>query len=248
MIAATSSGAPARQPGRSSAVPSASRTSLPHPVSSRVPGSRPTAAQASVRDLAPRRVMSAGPASGEIDVDRVTESRGDACRTVAEAGHPDGRALRPRAARDDLGVVGVVELAFVGDRSLAQQTRHDLHRLGVAGDGPFGRVAEGSPRGIALRHPRSEAQDQPAAADLVERHRHLGQQGRVPEAGARDVRPDANAGRGLGCRGKDRPALPEAEPLAAGQLAPEMVGHPDRVDAHRLGLERDAAYLRPARV
>ena len=76
-------------------------------------------------------------------------------------------------------------------------------------------VVEGVAEGAVLRlvPAGAEAQDQPAAADLVDRVGHLRQQRRVAEAGADDERADLDPLGDGGQRGQQRPALPRAPRL-----------------------------------
>ena len=88
----------------------------------------------------------------------------------------------------------------------------------------------------------SDPEDQAAAADVVECGRHLRLERRVAEPGAEHDRAQLDTLGRLRDRRKDRPALMDAGLLAA---APEqqVVEHPDRIEARRLGGERDIADL-----
>ena len=124
--------------------------------------------------------------------------------------------------------------------AVADQVADDRQRLLESADLVVGRVAEGLVLRVVPATP--DAEDEPAAADVVERRGHLGQQGRVAERRAHDDRPELDALRRLGDGRQDRPALVDAGRLA---IEPEeqMVEDPDRVEPRRLGGSGDVADL-----
>src|SRR3989304_10102709 len=69
---------------------------------------------------------------------------------------------------------------------------------------------------LGLVPPRPEPQDQPAAADLVDGGRLLGQDGRVVERDAGHERPEIDSLGDAGGGGPGRPGLPPAPPPAGG--------------------------------
>ena len=85
--------------------------------------------------------------------------------------------------------------------------------------------------------PAAEAEDEPAAADVVEGGRHLGQQRRIAKPRAHDERPELHPAGRLGDRRQDRPALVDARLLAVG-AEEQVVEDPDRIEPGLLG--RDA--------
>ena len=183
----------------------------------------------------PSRAMSADPASAMLTL-IASPQRAATCAVLApwpatQIGGPDARP--PHGITWASSVCTSSPSNVTG--SLAEHPGHHLDRLRVPGHGPRGVVAEGAPARVARRDAAAQAQDDAAAGHLVEGDRHLREQRGVAEPLAGDVRPDAHAGRRLRERRDDRPALPEPDPLAA-DLALEVVRHPQRVDAHRLGV------------
>ena len=67
-------------------------------------------------------------------------------------------------------------------------SRDDQQAVLEAADLVVGRVAEGDV--LRVVPPTPEAEDQPAAADVVERRRHLGQERRIPVLGGHDEDPE----------------------------------------------------------
>jgi hypothetical protein len=95
---------------------------------------------------------------------------------------------------------------------------------------------------------RSQAQDEPPAADLVDRRGGLGDDPGVAVEGGRDPRPDLDPGRHRRDRGRHRDAVPEAVDRALlGQAPHELVRAPHRVEADLLGANRHLSDLAPAR-
>ena len=101
----------------------------------------------------------------------------------------DRRTLRPWPARIHGAVGRGRSTAVEVDLAVPQQGPDDLHRLLEAADAVVEREAER----VVLRSvpARPEAQDETPGADLVQGDGHLGQQRRVPEAGAQDPGADA---------------------------------------------------------
>ena len=73
-------------------------------------------------------------------------------------------------------------------------------------------MVEGVTEGPELRFviPGTQAQDQPAAANLVHRIGHLGQQGRVAEGGTAHQSAEFDPLRDCGQGGQNRPPFPDA--------------------------------------
>ena len=122
------------------------------------------------------------------------------------------RAAGPRAARQELAVAGLVVRAVEVDRPVAEQRPDDRERLLEPVDPMVEREAERAELGLVPAGP--EAEDEPAAADLVDRGRLLGQHRRVVEARARHERPELDPRRRGGEAGERRPRLPRAARLA----------------------------------
>ena len=121
---------------------------------------------------------------------------------------PPGRA-RPR---QQLRLAGREELALEVDVPVAQQRAHDRERLLEAADPVVERHAQGAELHVVPAG--TETQDEPAAGDLVDRGRLLGEHERRVERGRRDERAEGDALRGLGEAGERRPRLPRAARLA----------------------------------
>ena len=111
------------------------------------------------------------------------------------------------------------------------------------------RWSNGKPKArvLGLVPAGAEAQDQAAAADLVDRRGLLREHRRRVEARRGDERPQADpAGRG-GDRGEHRPALPR--PARVGDPRPavqQVVADPDGVEADVLDPAGHRQLLRPA--
>ena len=102
-------------------------------------------------------------------------------------------------------------------------------------------MVEGIAEGMVLRlvPAGAEPEDQPAAGDLLDRVRHLGQQGRVAETGATDQRADLDPLGDGRHAAQQRPAFPGAQvSVVAGESAikQEMIRNPERVESGRFRL------------
>jgi hypothetical protein len=87
-------------------------------------------------------------------------------------------------------------------------------------------VIEGESKRVVLRlvPPRAEPEDQPAAADLVDRVRHLGDQRRIAKTGAGHQGSDLDP---VSCRRKrrqQRPDIPHPLRSHAGKAKEQMIG------------------------
>jgi hypothetical protein len=168
----------------------------------------------------------------------------------AAGADPDRWAARARTARAQLALAGLVVLAGEVDFALAQQPADDGQRLLEAAGEVVEGVAEGGVFGLLPAGPQAE--DQAAAADLLERVGHLGQQGRVAKAGAGDERAEGDALGDHGQRAEQRPGLVRAVAPAVRDhdrrrvAVDQVVGHPEGVEADRLGHLRHVAQLGPA--
>jgi hypothetical protein len=80
----------------------------------------------------------------------------------------------------------------------------------------------------------AEPEDEPAAADVVEGPRHLGEQGRVAEGGTHHEDPEFDARRRLGHGCHHGPAFVDPG-ISVGVAEHEVVVAPDRVEAGVLG-------------
>jgi hypothetical protein len=106
-------------------------------------------------------------------------------------------------------------------------------------------VVEGQAEGIVLGlvPARADPQDKAAAADLVERVRHLRQHRRIAERVAEHQRAKLDALSSLGQRREHRPTLPDADRRLIVGPVQQVVVQPERVEAERLGRQRHLAYL-----
>jgi hypothetical protein len=96
---------------------------------------------------------------------------------------------------------------------------------------------------------RPEPQDQPPAADLVDRVGHLREQRRIPEAGAGDERAEFDPPGGGGERGQQGPALPGAD-RAAGvepEVHQQVIAEPEGIEALTFRELRHRQEVAPAR-
>ncbi len=148
--------------------------------------------------------------------------------------------------REQDSVLGLAELALLTDPLAAQQPVDDRERLGKAGD----RAVVWDPEGakLALVPAGAEAEDEPAAADLIEGGGHLGEQSWRMETGAGHQRTEGDPiGHRRKC-GQQRPGLPGAPlgPPVAGEQ--EVVAEPDGVEADLFGRASHREVLRPAHV
>src|SRR5262249_51106821 len=105
---------------------------------------------------------------------------------------------------------------------------------------PVRLVIAGEPAG-------ADAEDEPAAAHLVDRRRHLREQGGGPVRVAGDEHADAETARLRRERRKERPAL-ETRPVLVAEDRHEVVVDPRAVEAERLRLLPRRQDLLPAGV
>ena len=94
--------------------------------------------------------------------------------------------------------------------------------------------------------PGAEAEDEPAAADLVDRVGALGEHRRVVERGAGDERPELDPARRGRQRGQQGPGLPRSAWRAVGPAVEEVLADPERVEAEVLDRAGHVEELRPA--
>ncbi len=197
-------------------------------------------------------------------IDRRAE-RGEALGAVAEVGEPrvppgrvrkrDGEHARSVGADHQRGRDGgageehrVVRLPEApGDRdALArEQPADDPEGLLEAADAAV--VGEAVGAELALVPACPETEHEAAAADLRDRRRHLGDQRRRVEGGARDQRAEADPLGGRGEGGQHRPRLPRAALRAAVPgCVEQVIAHPDGVEPDLLRGPRHREVLRPA--
>ena len=127
----------------------------------------------------------------------------------------------------------------------AQEGHDDLERLLEAAD----HMVLGQPEGVGLlaRVPGTEPEDEPPAADLVQRLDRLGGDRGIAMQGGHDPGADLHS-RGRGGHGPGhRDALPPAVDRSVGLAPQQLVRDPDRVEPHRLSPEGQFADLDPAR-
>ena len=154
------------------------------------------------------------------------------------------RASGTRAARHQLAVADLVELAGKIDRPLAQQGPDDRERLLEAAHAAIEWETERPVFGLVPA--RAQPQGQASAADLVDRGGLLGEHGRVVKAGRGHQRPkldsrcDGRQGSQLG------PCLPRASGPLAGLPVEQVVADPQGIEAEFLGARRHGTQLRPA--
>jgi hypothetical protein len=121
----------------------------------------------------------------------------------------------------------------------------DLQRLLEAADPVIKRVSESVELGLVPA--RANTQDQPAAGDLLDGVRDLGQECRIAERRADDECPQLGLA-GDGCeRRKLRHALPRAPGLGVRRTVNQVVGNPDGIDADRFADLRHLPRIGPAR-
>ena len=155
-------------------------------------------------------------------------------------------------------MVGAIEVKSVS----AEEVARDLQRLLEPADALLVRESEGEV--LALGVPGAQAQYKPAAADVVDGHRHLRHQPRIAVAGAGDQGADGNV------RDRDRQGSQHREALeVAFQLdfgivgevdsrstlqlgvvawQQQMIGDVEGVEADLCGGARDVQDLRPMKV
>src|SRR5205823_13456932 len=103
----------------------------------------------------------------------------------------DRRTAGAWAAREDLAARRGMVRALVGHFVLPHQRGDDVESLLEARDAMIERQAEGDELGLVPAG--AEPQREAAAADLVERGRHLRQERGIAEGGAGDERADLGA-------------------------------------------------------
>ena len=158
----------------------------------------------------------------------------------------DHQRRAPRGRRQQHGVLGLPEASRERDALAREQPAHDRERLLEARDAVVVRDPE---RPVLLLVPAgAEAEHEAAAADLVDRRRHLRDQARRVEARAGDERAEPHPlGRG-GQRREQRPRLPRTALGPAVAAVEQVVADPDRVEAALLGRARHREVLGPAHV
>ena len=162
----------------------------------------------------------------------VGQLRGQAEHSPAAGPDHDRRPRWPWTAGCDRGVprppqrpveVRVAVVEHRGDDPQALLERVEATLEGHAERGELGLVPAGA-----------QAEDESPAADLVERLGHLREQGRVPQRHSRDVGAEPDPRHGDRQRREQRHRLPGAAPLPRRVAEPEVVGDPQRVEAHGL--------------
>ena len=154
------------------------------------------------------------------------------------------RAGRPRAARQELAVAHLVPASVEVDGAFAQERADDRERLLEAVDAVVVRVAVGAELGLVPA--RAEAEDEPAATQLVDRGGLLGEQRRVVEVGAGDERPELDPRRRGGDRGQQRPRLPRAASRPILPAIEEVLADPDGIEPEVLDRAGHVEELGPA--
>ena len=154
------------------------------------------------------------------------------------------RAGRPRAARQELAIAGLVPAAVEVDGAVAQERPDDRERLLEPVDPVVVRVAVGAELGLVPAG--AEAEDEPAATQLVDRGGLLGEQGGVVEVRAGDERPELDPRRRGGDRGQERPRLPRAAGRPVLPAIEEVLADPDGVEPEVLDRAGHVEELGPA--
>src|SRR5690242_17509565 len=145
---------------------------------------------------------------------------------------PDGDAAGGGAARAQGGVGDGVILAVKVYVSLADEWDDDLEGLVEAGGEVVEGVAEGGELGLVPAG--AEAENEAAAADLVNGVGDLGGEGGWAEGGAGDEGAELDAGGDGGEGADDGEHLPGAGLGAVGEAEDEVVGDPEGVEADLL--------------
>ena len=153
--------------------------------------------------------------------------RGDAQHPWAVRADHQRRPGRSRPARQQLGVARLVEAPVEVDRAILQQCPDDRERLLEPVDAMVERDAEGAELGLVPAG--AQAEDQPAAADLVDRRGLLGEDSRVVERRAGDQRAELDAVGDRSDRGENRPGLPRPTRGSVGPAIEEVLAEPDGV-------------------
>ena len=163
------------------------------------------------------------------------------------AANQDREALldRRRVVPDRLSPV-----VLLAGRALAvEHAAHDADRLIQPAQALARRAAELDPERavLGLEPGAADAQHRPAAADVVERGRHLGDERRVAERVGTDHEPDGGALGALGPGGQGQPAL-EHRSLVGTDDGIEVVPGPDRVEAEAVGPDAGLSQRGPVAV
>ena len=159
------------------------------------------------------------------------------------AGDQDGGSALPNGERPKLRVGRMVVRARVGHPTVAQQGHHDLEPFVEPRDAMVEGIAEGVE--FRLVPAAAEAENEPAAADLVQFGGHLGGEGGVTEGKREHQRSNLDTRRHGGDRGEHGPALVDAGRLSF-VAEDEVVGTPHRVEPVLLGRHRQRAQIREA--
>jgi hypothetical protein len=130
----------------------------------------------------------------------------------------------------------------VGHPLATEQREENLERFLETADA----VVEGVAECVELRlvPPAADPQDEPATAHLVERRRHLRQQGRIAERHREHERPDLDPLRDRGDGGEHGPALvntPAGLVRLVLRAKDEVVGAPHRVEPRLISGDRHGA-------
>ena len=170
----------------------------------------------------------------DVGEDAVGEARGapdGGLRATADEHRDPCRWPRPDGERRE-----VVDRALVGERLAAPRLRQDPEDLVHGRPATAGIGTE--PRELHLRPPESEAQDQPAVAQQLDRRRVLGQAQRVVHRREDDARAELDPGRCLRERRADdqeRGHVPVIDEV--------VLGRPYRREAEPLGLDSQVDRL-----
>ncbi len=156
------------------------------------------------------------------------------------SGGPAGRGPRGRSSQSRTWYQLPVEV----DGTVAQERPDDRERLLEPVDAVVVRVAEGAE--LRLVPARAQAEDEPPAADLVDRGGLLGQQRGVVEVRAGDQWPELDAGRRGRDRRQQRPCLPRPTGRPVGPAVQQVLADPDRIEAEILDRADHVEQLGPA--
>ena len=150
-------------------------------------------------------------------------------------------SLRPR--QDD-EILRLPEPALERHPLAGERAPDDLERLLEARDAVVVGQAERAVLGLVPAG--AEPEDEPAAAHLLDRRRHLRDQPGRMERGAGDERAELDTLGDRRQRGEHRPDLPRPALLTAVAAVEQVVAEPDRVEALLLGRAGHRGVLRPA--
>ena len=154
------------------------------------------------------------------------------------------RPGRARAAREQLAVARLVPLPVEVDGTVAQERPDDRERLLELVDAVVEREAERAE--LRLVPAGTQPEDEPSAADLVDRGSLLGQQGRVVEVRAGDEWPELDPVRGCRDRRQQRPGLQRPACRPVRPAVEQVLADPDRIEAEELDGADHVEQLRPA--